>query len=512
MIPYQEVPFPIKAGESFVQIDKSGLDSGEDLDGDFVNEMVNIRSRLTVAGFGTQTVPAGTFSNSAELKTDVTMNIRLSRSKSWVTATGVNHSWYAPGTGRIKTTSLYTQDGYSEIITEELTGYYSLLAADISPGNSASESPGKPGVGYDGTNYLVVSRRDVSPLYSVIIGIIVNADGRVLKRFDITAEDTGWVQLSSRLDVAFDGHNYLVVFSRNGQLTGIRVTPAGQVLDGPAGFVIADSGSNGFPAVDFDGTNFLVAWAKYQNDYDIYGALVSPEGQVQAEFPVFTAAGEQIAPTIAFNGHNYLVAWGDSRWDGTTSVVDIYATRVSPAGVPLDPAGIPLCTAAGDQGEPDLTSDGSNYFAVWADGRDYASQSGQIPNLDIYGARITPAGSILDPGGLPINTVNYLAFNGKANPTVAFDGTDYFVSWQTGSSNIYPPAGIFANWITRSGVVENPSVGEDGLSVSGSPTTYARYVYPVAGSGAGRVFLAWVNQIEVSGESKDLYGKVVTHK
>jgi len=334
----------------------------------------------------------------------------------------------------------------------------------------------------------------------------------LLKRFDITAEDTGSGELSNRLDVAFDGHNYLVVFGRGSELVGMRVTPWGQVLDGPSGFVIAGSGTNAFPVVDFDGTNFLVAWAKYQTDYDIYGALISPEGQILKEFPVFTAGGNQIAPTIAFNGDNYLVAWSDSRWDGTASVEDIHATRVSPAGVPLDPAGIPLCTAAGYQGEPALVSDGSNYFAVWADGRVYASEIGQIPELDIYGARIGSDGSILDPGGLPINTVSHMAFNGKANPTVAFDGTDYFVSWQTGSFNIYPPAGIFASWITRSGVVQNASVGENGLSMSGSPANYARYVYPVAGSGAGTVFLVWVNLIEMSGESKDLYGKVVTHK
>ncbi len=509
LAPYQEVPFPIKTGESFVQIDRSGLNFGADLDGDSVNETVDVHSQLTVAGYSTQTVPAGTFNNCAQLKVDVTMTIRLSRTNSRVNATGVINTWYAPGVGPVRMTDSLSMEGYSEFITEELTGYYSVLAADISPANSDSESPGKPSVGYDGSNYLVVSKREVSPSNSVIIGTFVNADGRLLKSFDIASADIASGELSNRLEVAFDGRNYLVVFGRGSQLVGMRVTQWGQVLDGPSGFVITDSGTNAFPVVAFDGTNYLVAWAKYLSDYDIYGALISPDGHVLDEFPVFTAAGEQAFPSIAFSGQNYLVAWRDSRWDGTASVEDIYATRVSPAGIPLDPDGILVCSADGTQGEPDLASDGSNYFAVWVDGRVAFSQPGQFPSFEIYGTRIDSNGSVLDGRGIPINTLGNMDSNDMFNPTVAFDGTDYFVSWQTGSYNIDPPAGIFGNWVTKSGVVDNSSGGENGLSISGSPASYAKFVYPVAGSGQGSVFLAWINLVEMTGESKDLFGKIV---
>lgn len=437
------------------------------------------------------------------------MDIRLSKSQSWINATGVSRKWYAPGVGPVKMTDTFTVDGYTLTVVEELTGHFSLLAEDLAPANSDSEYPGKPSVGYDGTNFLVVSREVASQTDSVLTGMIVNPSGKVLKRFEIGEGDTEWTLSSNRSAVAFDGDNYLVVFAKNGQIVGQRVSPSGQTLDGATGFTITSSGTNYFPAVDFDGTNFLVVWAKFTNGYDIYGVLVSPQGEVQEEFPVFVEDGEQVTPSIAFNGSNYLVAWRDTRWDGAQNLVDIYATRISPSGVPLDPSGLPLCVAAGDQDAPALVSDGNDYFAVWADGRTFAGENGQIPGLDIYGARVAANGSVLDPAGIPINTVSYMAFNGKANPTVAFDGDDYFVAWQTGSFPNYPPAGIFASWVTTAGDVQTTSSGEDGLSMSGAPTASARYVYPVAGSGEGHLLLTWVNLTELSGESKDLYGVVV---
>lgn len=56
----------------------------------------------------------------------------------------------------------------------------------------------------------------------------------------------------------------------------------------------------------------------------------------------------QNSPTVAFNGTNYLAAWSDFR----NGMSDICAARVAPSCAVLDPAGLRLTSAAGDQGRP----------------------------------------------------------------------------------------------------------------------------------------------------------------
>src|SRR5439155_1590563 len=104
--------------------------------------------------------------------------------------------------------------------------------------------------------------------------------------------------------------------------------------------------------------------------------------------PISTAPAAQGEPALAFDGTNYLVAWTDYR--NSYAYPDLYGARVSPAGAVLDPNGIAISTAGYDQYSPALAFDGTNYFAAW-EGR----QSG---NWDVFGARISRAGHVFDPG------------------------------------------------------------------------------------------------------------------
>jgi hypothetical protein len=241
--------------------------------------------------------------------------------------------------------------------------------------------------------------------------------------------DTNIVYVSALMDqhspsVAFDGTNYLVVWyddrSGSSDITGARVSQTGTVLD-TAGIAISMAANNqSSPSVAFDGTNYLVVWHDTRSGgyIDIYGARVNPAGTVldPAGIAISTATYWQSFPSVTFDGTNYFVVWQDRR---SYTYCDIYGARVNPAGTVLDPAGIAISTATFDQFYPSVAFDGTNYLVVWFDTRSAITR-------DIYGARVNPAGTVLDPAGIALSTTA----NNLASPSVAFDGTNYLVVWE----------------------------------------------------------------------------------
>jgi hypothetical protein len=222
--------------------------------------------------------------------------------------------------------------------------------------------------------------------------------------------------------LAFDGENFLAVW-QDGliglgcDIYGARVTPAGVVLDSAGIAISAAADDQRFPALAFDGGNFLVVWTDDRSggyNTDIYGARVTPAGVVldPGGIAISTAAEYQQTPALAFDGQNYLVVWTDQR---ASSYDDIYGARVTPAGVVLDTSGIAISTATGVQGHLAVVSDGENFLVVWqtdmgADG--------------VYGARMTSAGVVLDPAGITISTL------ADGNAALVFDGENSLVVWQ----------------------------------------------------------------------------------
>jgi len=243
-------------------------------------------------------------------------------------------------------------------------------------------------------------------------------DGEFLIDTSITRVPAQFSQLLPA--VAFDGANFLVVWQddRGGVISGARVTPQGAVLE-PAGILITQvPGDRGAPAVGFDGENFLVVWEEDRTgtDWDIYGARVTPQGWVldPSGIPISTADDDQFMAALAFDGTNYCVVWEDDRDD---TLYNIYGARVTPQGMVLDPMGIPISTAEDDQLTPAVAFDGVSFFVAWEDYRSGVS--------DIYGARVTPQGTVLDSAGIPIST----ATNVQLLPALACDGENLLVTW-----------------------------------------------------------------------------------
>ncbi len=292
-----------------------------------------------------------------------------------------------------------------------------------------------PAVSYDGTNYLVVWEDAITISYYNIRGARVNSSGMVLDVPCINISTATNDQMSPA--ISFDGTNYLVVWedARTSSYTdiyGTRVSQSGSVLN-PAGIAISTAANTQeSPGVAFGDTNYFVVWQDKRGGtyYDIYGTRVNPAGTVlnPTGIVISNAANNQVEPAIEFDGTNFLVVWSDYR-NGTTP--DIYCTRVAQSGSVLNPNGIVISNASGDQMTPSVAFGGTNYLVVWVDNRN--------GNWDIYGARITPAGTVLDPNGIPICTNS----STQMSPAVAFDGMYFVVVWQdtrNGGFDIYGAA------------------------------------------------------------------------
>jgi hypothetical protein len=329
-----------------------------------------------------------------------------------------------------------------------------------------------PSVAFDGTNYLVIwadGRNGLSDIY----GARVNQAGNVFDPTGIPISIADYDQSSPA--ITFDGTNYLVVWEddRNSffdpDIYGTLVSQTGIVLN-PAGIPISMAVNNqSFPAIAFDGTNYLVVWEDWRNNpgtSDIYGARVSQAGTVLDTngITISMATADQLSPTITFDSTNYLVVWEDWRNNPDTS--DIYGTRISQAGTVLDSNGIVISSAANGQFDPNIAFDGTNYLVVWGDGRNGTY------NSDIYGTRVNQAGTVLDPEGIAISTHD----NSQYSPSVTFDGTNYLVVWQDARGT---NDDIYGARVSQTGTVLDP----DGITISTIIVIYDQFHPAVAFDG-----------------------------
>ncbi len=188
--------------------------------------------------------------------------------------------------------------------------------------------------------------------------------------------------------------------------------------------------NNASPAVaasDESNGIFLVVWMKEgTNGFDIYGARVNREGvnlEVNGEFAICTATNDQIFPSVSWNGETFLVVWQDGR-SGIRS--DIYGARVTPKGSVLDPNGFPIYVGSKNHSQvlPVVSFDGTNHLVVW-EGR------GSEKTYNIYFARVSTDGSLLDQNPVSINPSS----KDQSYPAVDFDGNNYLVVWRQKRNN-----------------------------------------------------------------------------
>jgi len=127
------------------------------------------------------------------------------------------------------------------------------------------------------------------------------------------------------------------------------------------------------------------------------------------------------AVVIAFR----FVVWQDERHSGSNfTYYDVYGARVSTAGELLDPDGIALTTDQHEDYYPDVASDGTDCLVVF---RDHAAGPADM----LVAVRVAADGTILDPTPLVLVTGAE-----SSNYAVTFGGGQYFVVWSTSDQEL----------------------------------------------------------------------------
>lgn len=220
----------------------------------------------------------------------------------------------------------------------------------------------------------------------------------------------------------------------------LSVSPA-EVLPGDLESVLAAgeqhsaqiaAGDTGYLAVWTDVRSSLLGGSMNSGPYfgpaigsmtDVYAARLDASGNLidTAPLPISTAPYNQSSPVVGWNGQDWLVAWASER-ETDRYQIDVVATRVSTDGQILDPTPIVLATAPTsiDYYQPySMSSDGTNWAVVWR------GLTGGV--FTLRGGRVSPSGSLLDPGG---KTLRQDTFNSAPHSAdLAFAGDEYLMTW-----------------------------------------------------------------------------------
>ena len=219
----------------------------------------------------------------------------------------------------------------------------------------------------------------------------------------------------------FAAWNYSGSSVQSNEIRGIRLDGNGQPATAAVTLAPYPELETFYPAISlaFDGTDVALL-----HDHSVL--KTSGTADIIVEFRRFSTNGisldadavlparsldTQIEPAMAMDGQTAWVVW--QRFDGRQS--DVVALRLSPAGIPLDPTGIPVTSDPLMQATPSIA---------------YANQSERILIVyagaqRIYARRYDRDGTALDANPLQI----YVSYASNFYPKVASDGTDFLVAW-----------------------------------------------------------------------------------
>ena len=289
-----------------------------------------------------------------------------------------------------------------------------------------------PSVAYNGSGYLLVFRHLVDDkVYGLLVSQALSPLGGIFPINNYSPSEPTHPRVEAL------GANYLVVwndhpFSGNiGGVKGSRVASNGQVLD-PSGLTIdANVGtSESFPVVTSSGGTWHVAYVSgYDAPNDTYGGQrvklrrVSGAGSVMDSNAITVSGpdGHSLFPAIAPGFTNTTqVVWHDWRADQ-----DIYTAGLSAEGVATSEQ--PVSLGAPRQSRPRMAHGANVFLAVF--------QRETAGDAQIFAQRLNQSGAAIDPEPLLLSSDATNPTN--ANPSVAFNGTNFFVVWDRQEQDVY---------------------------------------------------------------------------
>jgi hypothetical protein len=233
------------------------------------------------------------------------------------------------------------------------------------------------------------------------------------------------------------------------------------------------------PAIAGDGSGgAIIAWNDWRGGSSIvYAQRIDSDGVLRWQtngVPVCSVSGSTDGPVIAADGKGgAVIAWYDYR---SGSYSDIYAQRINADGaVQWDPAGVAVCTAPGNQSNPQIISDERGGAIIcWCDNR--SLQAG------IHAQRVDSAGVVqwmtdgIDLCSEP-NFETYPAMTGDGNKGA-------IVTWLA----LYGHCEVYSQRIDSGGTILWPMEGV--LIFSGTCITYEPHP-KIISDGAGGAVITW---------------------
>lgn len=241
-----------------------------------------------------------------------------------------------------------------------------------------------------------------------------------------------------------------------------------------------------------NGTNYLAVWtdlrgcgSNFCGNGDIYGARITSGGKLldPSGIAITTNTNSEGSPRVASNGAEFLVVWLQG---GGSGVQHVRGARVQNDGTVLDTAGLSITTSDATRSPTDgpyVACNGTNYLVVW-----HQDSLVQSTGFSINGARVSSAGSILDPDGFVINDSNDAGGNPayQFDPRVASDKADFLVIWTDFRSGVAPELYytkvLNSGAVADSGSVIETNVGGHAVAYASSATNYLVVFYTATGT------------------------------